>query len=678
MKTIRRLSIVLVAVLGLSGAAVSQEQPNLTPDQIGALVKDLGAEDFAKRQAAEKSLRAAGEKAKAALEAAQNSTDAQVKASAGKLLMRLRFTTLTAVDYADVVPANSLLFLQVKNVAATIENSKKTAIGQLIMESPAFAPLREKISGEINKKPDEKQLFDLWTSRFKGQVAVSIIQLDLAMGVPDIRGAVIAEVTDPDPSAVYEDFIKQTHMFQGEVKTTVYNNVELRQDGLAANPGVVGLLGNHMFVAANLESAQKIIDGFLKPGGLGQSAAYQKLKQQLGPKPEMIMTLDFQAYMKAIMAVVPMPGFKETMDAAGVSLGLMGISSSTAGASFEDRYVVQMEGPPKGMMGAGLPPKDAPPPLNELALVPGNAVAASIGYIDGAQLSTGLTQYLAGLKKMMDGMPNAGAPGAPKMPDFEAFSKELETKTGVKLSEVAAGLKGPVGWHIELAAGGVLAPPDIGLLMTFATPEKAKAFVDALEKVLIAANKRRALQEVAAQTRKLYQLDLAQMGVPVPLPYAPTWTIDGNRLFVASSPQALRKQMASIDEKTPGLLMQPDFVKGLAALSPEERKGQLAWVDMKTLLAYGLNNGLPFLQQAATDGDVKKFLQNLPPAAQLFKDMPPLLMSSVMTDNQAVSILRSPLPPMPTVFLLAFGVGFMRAAPVHPPGPPADAAPGGF
>src|SRR5207302_3065080 len=127
----------------------------------------------------------------------------------------------------------------------------------------------------------------------------------------------------------------------------------------------------------------------------------QKAKASLGPKPEMLMAMDFQAYMKAAMAVNPVAGYEEMMKAAGVNVKHMFISSACIGDSFEDRYVVISDGPPQGLTGAAVLPPDAPPPANDMAIQPANAVLASVGYMDGAKLKTALGDYVGGLKKMM-------------------------------------------------------------------------------------------------------------------------------------------------------------------------------------------------------------------------------------------------------------------------------------
>jgi len=188
------------------------------------------------------------------------------------------------------------------------------------------------------------------------------------------------------------------------------------------------------------------------------------------------------------------------------------------------------------------------------------------------------------------------------------------------------------------------------------------------------------VKEVPLANRTLYQLDLAALKLPVPpnFPYGPCWAVEGNHVFIASSVQALRKQLTYIEAKTPGLLTQPDFVKALGTLTADERKGQVMYMDMKSALAAGATVALPLLQGTIPDPQMKAALATLPPPSQLFKDLPPLLSTSVQRGDRAESIIRGPVPPMATIFFGAMGAAIlMPRMAMRPPAPP-DQPPGGF
>jgi len=670
-----KLMLVLALVCG--AATIRAEEPkDLSDEKIKALIKDLGDDDFGKRTGAEKDLLRAGAKAMDALKAAQVSADPQVKATAAKLLGKIRLANLPPIDFLDVAPANSIIALQFKNLGTSLELAKKSAIGKLIF-SPALDPFRAKLDAALNAKPDAKKKFLLWTERFKGQILFALWELKPP---EDVKFGAMLEITDPDPAAVYEDLIKQTGAFEGGAKTTLHKDVEIQQNALGFGPALA-LVGKNILVGPSVESVMKLVDGVLAPGGVAGTAEFKNAKPKLGTKPEMLLVMDMQAYMKAIMAITPMPGYEETMKAAGMNAKYLFISSACTGESFEDRYVVSNDGVPTGLAAAMIPAADAQPPLNDMAIQPANAVLAGVGYMNGTQMQTALVAYLGGLAKMinqMKAMNPAAAPG--DAPDFDAVLKTFETKSGMKVADIAANIKGSIGYYVVLAPGGMPAPPDIGMFITCVDGDKAKALCDAVSKAFEAFDNKGAVKTVdAPNNRKIYQLELTALGMPLQpnFPYTPCWSIEGNRVFIGSSVPALRKQLSYIENKTPGLLTQPDFIKAMGELSADERKGQVVFIDMKSLMTLGATVGLPLLQAQVPDAEIKKLLAALPPASELFKNIPPMMMASTSQGMTATSIIHSPLPPLQSILFFAIGGAMVPMMGVGPGGP-VDAPPGGF
>src|SRR5437879_2659989 len=96
------LVLALASVAIIVNQARAEEPGAYSEEKIKVLIKGLGDEDFAKRQNAEKELLKVGLKAMEALKAAQTSADPQVKATAAKLLGRLRLANLPPIDYFEV------------------------------------------------------------------------------------------------------------------------------------------------------------------------------------------------------------------------------------------------------------------------------------------------------------------------------------------------------------------------------------------------------------------------------------------------------------------------------------------------------------------------------------------------------------------------------------------------
>lgn len=663
MKICVRSATLLLVLACVPFCAVRAEEP-ATEESMRLLVKDLGSDDFEKRQGAEKKLAAQGMKAEALLKATvETTTDAQVRATAARLLGKLKLAGLSSVDYTSVFPAESVLFLQIRNISESIEKSKGTAIGKLVL-SPAMDPFRKKLDEALNQKANEKKLFDTWFKRFNGQFGFAMWNFS---PMPDqMRLVAMLQISDPNPQAVFDEFMAETGLAQMAQKGENYRDVDIYQSPQGAG-GMIALAGPHIIISVNRDSLKTAIDNLLKPGGLAASPAYAKLKPSLGEKPEMLLGMDYKAYMKQLLAMMEIMGqadeakaMEKMWSSMGSEIQHMIMASASNGDRYEDRMVMTMTAEPKGMMAASLVPADAPAPLEDMAIVPANAVAAAVSYLNGKELQVGTKDYIAALGEMMAAQRGKLPPDAQKeQPDFMAEIKAFETKIGVKMEEVFAGFKGTLGYYVVLAPNALLEAPDLGMFMTFADKDAATKFSDALRKALdnsgpvpIAA-----VREVEAGTRKLYQVDLNALGAALPpnFPYAPVWVVENNRVFIASTVGALRKQLSYIDTKTPGLLTQVDFVKAMGVLKPEERRGQLAFVNMKTLMTLGATVGLPALAAIVPDDGVKQALAALPPPAELFKDIPPLLGTSVGKGAMFESVMRGPIPPIPSVFVMGVG-----------------------
>jgi hypothetical protein len=681
MKKIWTLPAVLLA-LTCAGTALYAEETPVTDDAIKSLVKNLGSDDFDQRIGAEKSLARMGERAEPILKATMEATtDPQIRATAARLLGKLRLAGLKSIDYKKVFPKESVLFVQINNVGETLKESKETAVGKLFL-SAAMEPFRAKLEAAINAEADKKQLFDLWSSRFKGQFGLALWNFSPDPATMGLAG--IAEITDPNPQAVFDDFLAETKL--DAVKAESYRDVDIFSHPLQG--GAIALAGTNVLISMNRDSVKKLIDNLFKPEGLSTVPEAANLFARLGEKPYFIYGVEYQSYLKQLMGMMAMQmppamlesfnGFMKTSGADNLRWTVYG--GSIAGDQFEDRFLVTFAEEPVGIMAVGQTAADAKPVLDDMAIIPANAVAASIGSIDGKVLREGLKTFLKGFGEMMEMQRKALPPEMQaQSPSIDALMKMFTEKTGVALEDVFSGAKGSIGYYAVLGPGGILEAPDIGMFMTFIDNAEAEKFSATLRKGLDSLGPQAAVREIEApDKRKLLQLDLVAAGAKVPekFPYSPTWVVEGNRLFVGSSVVALRKQLSYIDNKTPGLLTQAEFVKAMGRLTPEERRGNLFYVDMKSLLTLGATVGMPLLQASIPDPALQQALAALPPPPELFKDMPPLLGTSIHQGKRAESVIRGPVPPAPTLLALIVG-GFLVMRP-HAMPPPQPDDPGGF
>lgn len=647
----------LVLALTLAAAALpprmlrAEEPDAYSEDKIKAFIADLGNEDFAKRQTAEKELAKAGAKAQKQLDAVKDSPDAQVKTTVTHLLAKLKFAALPPVDYLELLPAKSLVVIRGSNIGSFVENARKSAIGRLC-DNPAMDPFKKKIKELSEKKPEVAKTTELWTKRFSGQVAAAILEINPAL--QDVKMAVIAEVTDPDPGMVYSELVNEIHLADN-AQPGNYGDVDYIEGQNAQ--GAAALVGKHVILANNLGALKVMIDAFTTPGKFAASDNFTKIKPSLGAKPELLLTVDMEALI-AIVKQLPIPiPIDDILVTSGLkNLKFVGFTSSIAGDSFEDRLVETLVGPMAGIYAANIPPTGVAP-LNAAALAPQNAVALGTIYIDGAKFHAGMVEYFASMRKMKETLQNLGGGMPPENDDPETQIKKFEENTGLKVADLAADIKGEFAQWVVPATGAIPGPPDVGGVITCESPEKATALSDAFAKIANTGKDKPVVIENPYKNRLIRQLDVETMfpNRRKDVPYVPSWTVDGNHVFLGSSPAVLQKQITSIDTKAPGLLTQQDFVKAIGTLSEDERKGSMLYVDAKTLLTMGATIGLPLLQVQSKDEDLKKALAALPPSAELFKDIPPLVGCNVVNGNENKFVLRAAVPPLPTLFVALIG-----------------------
>ena len=199
-------------------------------------------------------------------------------------------------------------------------------------------------------------------------------------------------------------------------------------------------------------------------------------------------------------------------------------------------------------------------------------------------------------------------------------------------------------------------------MLTCVDEAKAKSTVEAAKQLINKTVGKEALKTVLWKTHTLYQIDLHVLNenFPEAHPYgSPSFSLEGKRVYIASSSQALQFQLGNLDHNAPGLLSSLDFVKATANLKNEECKGALIYADLKTLLTLGGTAGLPLLATTVSDEDFKKFLSTLPPSAELFKDITPLTITTAEQNDKLSITIRAPLPPVPVLLGGFVGVGLL-------------------
>ena len=660
METSKRCKPTAGAVLILAVVVLaSQHAPrvfgaDISDEKLKALIADLGNDDFEKRTQAEKELSSAGVAAQKALEAVKDSTDQQVKKSVNHLLGRLKYLALPEINYLDLLPQKSMLVIRATSFATLAQNSRKTALGRMI-DSPALAPFKARLTEQLDKNQDLKKTLTDWDSRFNGQAAAAVIELDT--GKRDgIKMAVMAEITDPDPEAVFNDLVTQLKLSENADKGD-YNDVSyLRRKG---DEGALALVGKHVVLTNNLATLKQVIDSFLAPGKFSASESYTRIKPSLGENPDVQVLVEVDAIIKTIAQMplpfpVPLDDITSTLRIKNVKLFAM--SSSANGDSFEDRLITVQNGTPDAAATATIPPPDVAP-INAAALAPQSSVAFAAAYLDGSKVYTALQESLPAMNKLKD---DATDPGTPQKPGLEEQIKQFETKFGVKVSDIGAAVKGEVALWVVPSFGLEPAPPDICTVITCADADKAAFLSETMGKVIAGLNDKPVIVDADYKNRKIHQLDMKTIQPNEKAVYAPAWVVDSNHLFIGSSTNVLQKLLSAIDGKAPGLALQADFMKALGTLKPEERKGSFLYVDLRSLLVTGASVAVPLLQMQSNDEELKKALAGLPDFTELFKDVPPILGSVLVEGEQSKVIVRAAVPPIPTAMAVLIGIGIFN------------------
>lgn len=682
-----RCAMTLCLLASFSFTLRAAETPPPSAEQLQAWIKQLGSDEFQKREEARAALVKMGQAAAGALKAAQATDDPEVKRAIGAILGQLQWQDLGAKkDYLDLFPADSIFVLKLKGLATSASGARKTAIGKL-MDSPDFKPLVDLITKRVEPQWQmlDAMLAAMQTNApantqgpttgallrtFGGQIAASVWKFNpMAMmgGNPDdaFGLAAIAELQGDDPMGVYKQILAASGIGDGAE--------EVRYEGLSiltqqAGQGAITLAGRHLILAPNAGSIKQVADALLKSTEtrLTLSPAFQKLKPHLAGEPDLALYLNFQAYMKAVAAMGP--GLAPLLNQMGYdSLEFFAMTTSIVGDRFEDRFVTVTSGKATGFMKLAEGVYSSTTPLKEiLAVAPPDAVVVGNMYLDGQGTSEFLIEYLKTLAQLQAQM---GLPGK----DIAAEQEKLEKKLGLKLSDLAGAIKGDAVYWVTLAKD--LTPPDAGLALGCADAEKAKLLAENLGKLLdgAAAMAKEDLKlggelnptsmKVEKDGRTLFTEAENSPLVTVPgramLPYRLSWAATGTRVLISTSQVALQKRLLALDNHAPGF----DPARALEPGQPDP-KGLLA-VDLRAMLNYGSKFGLPLMAlQMGSDPEVMGLLNTLAAKEDLFQGMPFITVSAqAPKDGVSVAVMRSPLPYLPTVAaVVAAAVALPRAA----------------
>jgi len=337
------------------------------------------------------------------------------------------------------------------------------------------------------------------------------------------------------------------------------------------------------------------------------------------------------------------------------NIDLFAMSTTVTPDGFEDRYTQVLRVQSESFLGATVVPAEAPAPAEKLDLVPADALAAVVGYTDGTKLEKGLTTYFESLIKIEKTQREAMGPDAPKTPSIEEMLAKFEQATGLKYSDLPKSVKGELGYWISLPTADHAGLVDIAGFVSLVSPEKAVELAKAMAKGVASLGQEATLTEEQWQGRTIFLADLERLQLtegdqPKQLQQLDIgrkvyWTTDGPRIVLSTSNASLKKLFADAGTRAPGLLTNPAFKKAFDAFTPAERRGQVMYADARALLTFAVDTA----KAKVADPEWKEILAPLPEGAKLFAEIPPFVGVTVSGEKQQTSIMRGPLPLLPTI-----------------------------
>jgi hypothetical protein len=297
-----------------------------------------------------------------------------------------------------------------------------------------------------------------------------------------------------------------------------------------------------------------------------------------------------------------------------------------------------------------------------LDLVPSDALAAAMFYIDGATLEAAYTEFYNDVLLRSGAAKKEAVSVAPLVGVLRGIEQTLGLKPGHLLGMV----NGEVGIWLQLKNNADPASAEISGLITAPDAKSAEELASLLDTL-------NALHLPGVFTKSEYHKHTIHAVNPAKTGDAGrglTWMVDKNRVYLASSVQSLKKQFDNVERHVPGLLKREPLQKALAGFTTDERTGSIVYIDSQTLLTRAAETYFPqLLAEASTVPELKEALKQLPPPVDIFKDFPPLLAFTVTRTDRAELVVHSPFPLLPLTLAGALFESEKRKRVTHPDAP---------
>jgi hypothetical protein len=614
-----------------------------TPDE---LVKALGAEDFAQREAAHAKLLQLGKAAIPAVRAGLQNEDVEIKHRCGLLMVELAWHTADAPkSWAEVLPKDALLYVSIPDVPGTVDRFEKSRLGRFI-SSWVFSAFWKATRIEERGVKSAMDLLRGQVDDLCGETAFAWSDFNFNDDGWE-RSAFFWFIGHKDPSALLKDADKKfdgrlldsDEFKRGKIEGAgpLFTSIipDRGEASFGPVPGALLIYHSERSSGVPLREVLKSWRTGATDAGLARQEKFKSFRERNG-SADLAAFFDSEQLWETL---------KKNDEGKIKSLDLWGVTAVTsiegaikfrADGLIEERVAFQVPG-----KRTGLVKMLSIEPLGEaagLSLVPPEAVAASHTKIDP--------------KTFMEDWMFLAAEG--KKEEIDELKKGFREDTGATMEDTASWMTGEALAMVFLDDGGFAyvlgaGAKDADRLLAFNKNNIEKHSAG-----------ERAWKSEKAGGREVYWYALkdgeekeeAEMTDPVRCAFA-----TDKFVFISNSAEALKKVAEHIASGKAGTAA--ESAKKLRA-GYAQQAGMVAWVNAPRILGWLIKKANKEAENGAFGSDdFNKALAALPPPEKLFRGWTPTVITLTSTKTEIQVDTVGTIPTL-TGYIPAAGIFSLR------------------
>ncbi|GEM_PF-247889 len=544
------------------------------------------------------------------------------------------------IRYEQLLPRDTLVFYSVEDLAESRKKAEGTAWHD-IMQEPSIKEFLEQINEFFEPvmaaalEPMLEQLIALGEKieasggmpelSFDGQFVFAITDLDAEALMPP--RILMAADLDPETQS-----IEEVDRALGNLLDTVSESFEEfpKRESYSHNTGTTvytfdatvtticyALPGNRLVVTSSKDGMDRFLDDLAsRPRrSLATSSVFRQMKRRVGPRPESFLLVNVDRAFEIIKDNVGSDDaaeFGRFLEVSGLAATeAFAVGSTTEGKGVKTIQRVKTAGGSPGLFKLLTPAKGFPKTLRYL---PANCLTASAYRLSLADIWPELLTLLQ-------------ESGEADPAEIDSVIAEFESSVGVDLEE---GILPLVAGELAVAiapppAGMMLPVPQVTIVAETGDPTNAATTLNTLLSKLDVS-----LAESDFGGHTIHSITIP--GAPM-MPVTPSYTLHGNYLIMASSPQALKELVMTIDEDRIMLSESPVLQESLTHVP--KPTVYFGYSDTAALVQTFYNTALPILQMQQQSIPIN--LASVPPAEAITKHLFPGVTSGTV-DNDGITL----------------------------------------